>query len=318
MSHVDSARDSAEPLATALGWFSIALGAAELAAPSGMARLIGARDDEDTRKTLRIFGAREIVAGLAILAQPDRPRWLWSRVGGDALDLAWLGRAMTDHETERNRMGVAAAAVAGVTALDIAAAQRLQRQPSEPRQRRAAQAKDTAVRVEEVVTINRSLDEVYGFWRNVSNFPQFMRHLKEVEVLDERRSRWTARAPAGMSVRWEAEIVEDREGERLAWRSVPGSQIENRGTVCFAPAPGARGTEVRVQLEYEPPAGRVGRVIAMLFGEEPEQQVREDLRRFKQLMETGEIPLSDGPSMWRAAQPAKRAEEIRRYAGVSE
>jgi len=121
-----------------------------------------------------------------------------------------------------------------------------------------------------------------------------------------------------MSVHWDAEIVQDHEGEWLAWRSLPGSQVEHYGAVRFAAAPGARGTEVRVQMEYKPPAGRVGRVIAMLFGEEPEQQIREDLRRFKALMETGEIPLSDGPGLWRAAQPAKRAEQIRSYAGVSE
>jgi uncharacterized membrane protein len=197
-----------------------------------------------------------------------------------------------------------------VTALDVVAAQRLQGEP------RAAAAGDDTVRVEEVVTINRTLDDVYGYWRNFTNFPNFMRHLKRVDILDDRRSRWTARAPAGMSVQWDAEIVEDRDGEWIAWQSLPGSQVENSGSVRFAPAPGARGTEVRVQLEYRPPAGRVGRVIAMLFGEEPEQQVREDLRRFKQLMETGEIALSDGPSMWRAAQPAKRAEKIRRHAGV--
>ena len=312
MPYADSAQRTTEPLAMALGWFSIALGVAELTAPSRMARLIGARDTDDTRNTLRTFGAREIAAGIAILSQPERARWLWSRVGGDALDLAWLGREMAGAGSERDKLGMAAAAVAGVTALDIVAAQRLQREP------RPSRTRNTAVRVEQVVTINRSLDEVYGFWRNFANFPHFMRHLKQVEVLDEKRSRWTAKAPAGMSVQWDAEIVQDQEGEWLAWRSLPGSQIENSGSVRFAPAPGARGTEVRVQLEYKPPAGRVGRVIAMLFGEEPEQQVREDLRRFKQLMETGEIPLSDGPSMWRPAQPAKRAEQIRSYAGVSE
>jgi uncharacterized membrane protein len=312
MPYADSAQRTTEPLAMALGWFSIALGVAELTAPSRMARLIGARDTDDTRNTLRTFGAREIAAGIAILSQPERARWLWSRVGGDALDLAWLGREMAGAGSERDKLGMAAAAVAGVTALDIVAAQRLQREP------RASRTRTTAVRVEQVVTINRSLDEVYGFWRNFANFPHFMRHLKQVEVLDEKRSRWTAKAPAGMSVQWDAEIVQDQEGEWLAWRSLPGSQIENSGSVRFAPAPGARGTEVRVQLEYKPPAGRFGRVIAMLFGEDPEQQVREDLRRFKQLMETGEIPLSDGPSMWRPAQPAKRAEQIRSYAGVSE
>ncbi len=137
-------------------------------------------------------------------------------------------------------------------------------------------------------------------------------------MLDNRRSRWTAKAPAGMSVQWDAEIVQDQDGEWLAWRSLPGSQVENSGSVRFAAAPGARGTEVRVQMEYTPPAGCVGRVIAMMFGEEPEQQIREDLRRVKQLMETGEVTLSDGPGLWRPAQPAKRAEQIRDWAGVNE
>jgi uncharacterized membrane protein len=185
-------------------------------------------------------------------------------------------------------------------------------------ERRAPRPADRGVRVEQVVTVNRSVDEVYGFWRDFASFPSFMRHLKQVEILDSRRSRWTAKAPAGMSVQWDAEIVQDHSGEWLAWRSLPGSQIENSGSVRFSPAPGVRGTEVRVQLEYRPPAGRVGRTIAMLFGEEPEQQIRDDLRRFKQLMETGEIPLSDGPGLWRAAQPARRAGQIRNYAGVSE
>jgi uncharacterized membrane protein len=310
----ESGHRSMEPVAQALGWFSIALGVAEIAAPSRLARLIGAEDNDATRNTLRAFGAREIAAGAAILAKPHDARWLWSRVGGDAMDLAWLGSAATGHGAQGRRLGLTAAAVAGVTALDVFAAQRLR--PDGDAATRHRQPAD--VKVEQVVTINRSIDELYRFWRDFGNFPNFMRHLKKVEVLDERRSRWTAKAPAGMSIHWVAEIVDDREGEWISWRSLPGSQVEHSGSVGFSPAPGARGTEVRVQMEYRPPAGRIGRVIATAFGEEPEQQVREDLRRFKQLMETGVIPLSDGPGLWRAAQPARHAEKIRRHAGVSE
>lgn len=171
------------------------------------------------------------------------------------------------------------------------------------------------VRVERVTTINRSVDEVYAFWRRFENFPRFMRHLESVETLPKGRSRWRARGPAGIRVTWEAELVEDRQGEWIAWRSVPGSGIQNSGSVRFSPAPGARGTEVRVQLQYSPPAGSLGRGIAWLFGEEPDQQIHHDLHRFKQLMETGEIPLSDGPGLWRAAQPAD-PETIRSLAGV--
>src|SRR5688500_15471077 len=120
-----------------------------------------------------------------------------------------------------------------------------------------------------------------------------MRHLESVEILGAKRSRWRAKAPAGMTVEWEAETLQDRENEWIAWRSLPGSQIETSGPVRFERAPGARGTEVRVQLAYQPPAGALGRGIAWLFGEEPEPQVKDDLHRFKQLLETGEIPLSD-------------------------
>lgn len=186
------------------------------------------------------------------------------------------------------------------------------------RQRRHAASGSSArraVRIEEVATINRNVHDVYEFWRQFENFPRFMRHLESVERLDGRRSRWRAKAPAGMTVEWEAETLEDREDEWIAWRSLPGSQVDNSGSVRFSRAPGARGTEVRVQLQYTPPAGPLGRGVAWLFGEEPESQVKDDLRRFKQLMETGEIPISDGPALWRAAQPAD-PQKLRSLVGV--
>lgn len=171
------------------------------------------------------------------------------------------------------------------------------------------------VRIERVTTINRSVDEVYAFWKRFENFPRFMRHLQSVETLPNGRSHWKAKGPAGTTVEWDAELVEDRHGEWIAWRSIEGSGIRNSGSVRFSPAPGARGTEVRVQLQYAPPAGSLGRGIAWLFGEEPDQQIHHDLHRFKQLMETGEIPLSDGPSLRRPAQPAD-PHTIRSLAGV--
>lgn len=299
---------SIQTAARALGWFSLALGATELLAPGTVARAIGAKDDADTRKALQVFGARECVAGLAILGQPDRAQWLWSRVGGDALDLAWLGRRMSGDGVSRERLGLATAAVAGVAALDVAIARGLSRTPP---------GRSRAVRVEQVVTIARPADELYRYWRDFANFPRFMRHLTRVEVLDARRSRWTATAPAGLSVTWEAEIVQDQDSEWLAWRSLPESQVRNSGSVRFTPAPGARGTEVRVQLEYAPPGGQVGRLVAMLFGEEPEQQVRADLRRFKQLMETGEIAVSDGEGLRRPSRPATPSDTRLEHAGVT-
>ena len=325
----DRVRDrNTDSLAVGLGWFSLALGAAEILATDRLAELIGIRPDGRTRSLLRAYGAREITSGVAILANPHAASPMWSRVVGDAIDLATFGAKMADEDTDRERLGIAAAAVAGVTALDIICAQRLsQAEPDEdwPRQGmwqvdtpRAHRSRSgaTQVHIERVTTLNRSVEEAYAFWKDFTNFPRFMRHLESVELLGDNRSRWRAKAPAGMTIQWDAELIEAREPELIAWRSLPNSQVEHSGTVRFSRAPGARGTEVHVTLDYAPPAGTLGRTIAWLFREEPDQQIHEDLHRFKQLIETGEVPLSDGPLMWRAAQPAANADELRTAAGV--
>jgi len=307
----------AASLAVGLGWFSVALGVAELVAPRELSRLIGIRDDETTTSTLRACGARELANGLAILAEPDRAAWLWSRVGGDAIDLSLLGTAFRRPETDTTRLGTATAAVASVTALDALCAVRLADAGARDVRRIGLSSgrDERAVRVEHVATVNKPIEEVYAYWRDFTNLPRFMRHLESVETLSGTRSRWRAKAPAGTTVEWEADILAEREPDWIAWQSVAGSGIQNSGTVRFERAPGARGTEVRVQLEYRPPAGALGRGIAWLFGEEPDQQVKEDLHRFKQLMETGEVPLSEGTGLWRAAQPVRDPETVRSQAG---
>jgi uncharacterized membrane protein len=143
------------------------------------------------------------------------------------------------------------------------------------------------IRVEQSVTISRPREEVYRFWRNFENLPRFMDHLEAVHVVDEQRSQWIAKGPAGTRVEWEAEIHNEIPGELIAWRSLPGSEVDHAGSVHFA-ALGTDATEVRVVLRYDPPAGKVGAAVARLFGEEPSHQVAEDLRRFKQVMEAGE------------------------------
>ncbi len=145
------------------------------------------------------------------------------------------------------------------------------------------------IHVEQAVTINRPRPEVYAFWRDFTNLPRFMRHLQMVMVLDDRRSHWVAAAPAGASVEWDAETIEDRPNELIAWRSVGAAVVPNAGTVRFEEIPGRLGTIVRVDLEYRPPAGQVGMAVAKLFGESPDQQVSDDLQRFKQMMEPGEV-----------------------------
>ncbi len=144
------------------------------------------------------------------------------------------------------------------------------------------------IRVEQAVIIERPREEIFAFWRNFENLPRFMDHLESVNVLDDRRSRWVAKAPAGTRVEWDAEIHNEITNELIAWRSLPGSEVDHAGSVHFSPA-GNGATEVRVILRYDPPAGRLGAAVARLFGEEPSVQVAEDLRRFKQVMEAGEV-----------------------------
>jgi len=150
------------------------------------------------------------------------------------------------------------------------------------------------IKVEKTVTINKSAEELYRFWHDFENLPTFMKHLKSVKVYDEKRSHWIANAPLDNTVEWDAEILEDRENEFISWASVEGADIDNSGFVRFKKAPGDRGTEVKVVLEYNPPGGALAATVAKLFGEEPEQQIGDELRRFKMLMEAGEIATTEG------------------------
>ncbi|WP_345630820.1 SRPBCC family protein [Rugosimonospora acidiphila] len=158
---------------------------------------------------------------------------------------------------------------------------------------RARGRRREALRVRASVTVDRAPEEAYRFWRDLENLPSFMYHLESVRATGQGGSHWTARAPGRRSVEWDAELVEDRPRQLIAWRSVDGADVKNSGQVSFAPAPGGRGTEVRVELDFSPPAGRLGAAVAKLFGEHPYQQARDDLRRFKQVIETGEVTRSD-------------------------
>ncbi len=182
-------------------------------------------------------------------------------------------------------MGVGGAALLGMLV-------RKKRQPSTPNDRR--------IRAEQHVTVNRTPEELYAFWRELENLPQIMSHLESVTELSETRSSWTAKAPLGAHVSWEAEITQDIASEIIAWRSLEGADVNNAGSVTFTALSHGRGTDLKVVLAYEPPAGKLGAVIAKLFGEEPEQQLREDLRRFKQRMETGEVATTEGQPSGRA------------------
>jgi uncharacterized membrane protein len=144
---------------------------------------------------------------------------------------------------------------------------------------------DHGVHVEHSVTVNKPAPELYSFWHNFENLPRFMNHLESVKVMDGRRSHWVAKAPAGTTVEWDAEIINDEPNRVIAWRSTGNASVPNAGSVRFIERNG-QGTEVKVTMEYLPPAGELGRGIAKLFGEEPQQQVTDDLNRFKQIMES--------------------------------
>ncbi len=156
--------------------------------------------------------------------------------------------------------------------------------------------------VRAAVTVRRSPDEVYAFWRDVENLPAFMYHLKSVTADADGRSHWVASAPAGRSVEWDAQITEDEPGRRIAWQSLPGALVDNGGSVEFASTPGGGSTEVRVTIGYHLPGGALGKAAATLFGESPDQQVNDDLRRFKQILETGQVMRSDGSPQGTAAK----------------
>ncbi|WP_292936804.1 SRPBCC family protein [Noviherbaspirillum sp.] len=278
--------ERAERLARMLGWFSIGLGVAQLLAPRGVAQAAGVGHRP---RTMRALGVREIASGIGILARPRQSGWLWARVAGDAMDLALLALAGRGATGERRRLNLATAAVAGVTALDVLSSIQSQRQTYET-------AEPTTLHVEKSLIINRSPEDCYRFWHDFESFPRFMKHVESVRITGDNRMHWKAKGPAGLSIEWNAELTADEPSRYLAWSSVEGSDVDNAGSVRFEPAPGARGTIVRVALQYSPPGGKAGAVIARLFGEEPSQQIEEDLRRFKWLIETGEIPTTVGQS----------------------
>lgn len=292
---------SAKRLAKGLGWFSVGLGLTELLAPQAIAKISGVSN----RHTglIRLYGLREIASGVTIFAQKNPAAGMWSRVAGDMLDLASLGAAATSPNANKGRVAFATANVLAVTALDVMCAKQLSTNGSH----HGIHASGTCI-------VNRAPEEVYQFWRRLENLPRFMRHLESVEDLGGGRSHWVAKGPAGMHVEWDATIVADDPGKVITWRSLEDADVDNAGAVRFEAAPGGRGTIVRVNLEYSPMGGAIGAAVAKLFGEEPGQQIDDDLRRFKQVLEVGEVVVSDATLLGtgymdqRPAQPPAASE----------
>lgn len=162
-------------------------------------------------------------------------------------------------------------------------------------------AQDNAVQVRHTFTISRPIDEVYAFWRNFENLPSFMQHVESVTTLDDQRSHWVVKAPLGQTVEWDARMTEERPNELIAWESEADAVVQTRGRVAFKQAPFDRGTEVMVDLGYQPPAGSLGAALSTVLGKGPTHQIREDMRRFKQMIETGEMPTTEGQPSGREA-----------------
>jgi uncharacterized membrane protein len=288
-----------EPIARAMGFFSLGLGTAQVLTPRLVNFVAGLDNRMRHRVAQRAVGVRELAAAGGLMSERVPARWMWARVAGDGMDLAMLASALSSPRNKRVRTTLAAASVAGVTALDVVGAMRATRAQN--------LTADGALRAKSAITVRQSPAEVYRFWRDVENFPLFMEHVVSVTTTSDTRSHWVATAPAGALVEWDAEILEDVPERTLAWGSVAGTGVDNSGIVRFRPAPGDQGTEVTVELEYKPPAGTLGEAVAMLFGEAPRQQLRDDLRRFKQAVETGDIARSDGsPEGVRAARQLRQ------------
>lgn len=310
---VASEKDS---ISNFLGWFSIGLGLAEVIAPQAVARFIGV-DEEEHRTLLRAYGVRELAAGVGILTRPKPTYWMWNRVMGDAMDLASIGRAMRSDGNDKSRLKLAAIAVAGVTALDILSSVRLTSEASPAAGHDAGSFAPLATQEGKTIasasiTVNRPIEQVYAFWKDPRNYAQFFDQIDSVHPTTGGRSHWKVKAPAGLSVEWDADVVDDIPNELIAWRSTEESSVSNTGAVRFRKAPGNRGTTVTLEVDYKAKAGPLGARIATFFSAIPRTQLMNDLRRFKQIIEVGEVLKSDATAVpgvkMHAGQPPRSFE----------
>ncbi len=227
--------------------------------------MIGVQDTDRSRAIQRLVGIREIGAGIGILSSERPVPWLWSRVAGDMMDITLLAAAMNSDDNDTDRVAGAIAAVFGISALDYLTSDRFTRYSDLTQNSPFAETPE----VRKYITVNRPVEEVYNFWHDFRNLPRFMPYLESVEMTGARSSYWVAKAPFGRTIEWDAETTLDSHNEEIAWRSLPGDDIENAGTVRFIPAPGNRGTEVHVDMTYSIPGGTVVARLAKLFPENP-------------------------------------------------
>ncbi|HWD97761.1 MAG TPA: SRPBCC family protein [Bryobacteraceae bacterium] len=248
------------------------------------------RHHYNTPNVGRAERAASVAIGAALLSYGIRKKGI---VGGAAgfLSLAFLRRGITGFCYTYQALGV--------------------RTSESGQGRNISVPYELGIRVDQAVTINRPREEVYRFWRNLENLSQFMERIECVRVLEDgKRSHWIVKGPGDRTVQWDAEVINDVENELIGWRSLPGSEVQNAGSVSFRDAAGGRGTEVRVELQYNPPGGAVGALFAKLFGEEPSQQIHSDLKRLKTRLEAGVVPSTEGQPAG-ASQPEAAREKQR-------
>ncbi|GFG65946.1 hypothetical protein MKUB_34360 [Mycobacterium kubicae] len=288
----DTGASTTTKLVKGLGVASLGLGLTEVLAPGKVTALAGVDDTQRSRLVTRVLGVRECGHGTALLLGSEK--LVWTRVAGDVLDVAMLAAGVVRRGRGRRRRGtITAVALTAIGAADLYAALRTTGSGGAAGGgRHAGATRHHTLRA--AVTVRRSPQDVYGFWRNLENLPSFMYHLESVSAGPDGRSHWVAKSPVGQPVHWDAQITEDEPNQRIAWQSLPGSGIENGGSVEFRPDASGEGTEVRVMIGYHLPGGALGKAAATLLGESPDQQVNDDLRRFKQIMETGQVLRSDG------------------------
>jgi uncharacterized membrane protein len=276
---VRSAAPPGREVARALGAFSIALGTAGLIAPRALARAMGVPRHS---AVLRAIALRELATGIGLLRNVRAGRWAWGRVAGDVMDLAMLSLVPRGSRSERRRLSATRAAVAAVTALDLAASRTLN----------GRESPQSDPRLRSCVAINREPSALYALWRDLEGLPRFLRSIASVTPIGGDRTRWQARLPGDRTLEWTAQLVEDVPGQRIAWKALPESDVVHDGVVRFRPAPDGRGSLVELEIEHRPLSSLARSVPAAAF-RLGEAQLREDLRRFKRLAETGEIPTTE-------------------------
>lgn len=274
-----------ETLVPILGWFSLGLGLAEIAAPKKVAKLAGLSNG---RGVVKAFGVREVISGFAVLAAPVAKYGLWARVAGDLLDLAVVGKGLAESESlkRRRRLKTAAAAILGITALDLYSSYKETAGDGYSRTRGAALPEPVIAR--ESVTIKKPAEDLYLRWRNFSKLPRFFSFLEMVEEISEKQSRWKLKSFAGLNIEWVAELLDDKPGTVISWRTIEGSDISHAGSVSFKATGRGGETILTAELQFTAggrPSSRINKAINWLG----EHKLKHDLRRFKQLMETGEI-----------------------------